>query len=300
MSTPIPQLDFSLTNISGLPDDLRAAHNSAVWLASEAQTICKTVLGGQISIFPNASNLVALVVNNIRRERNGCKAAIDAVILELAKVRKRRIRFGSIVAATAHEAAIELSQNVVQAVWFGCTFMVDEKDERAMKNHQKAFDIWQRVHSDPSARYDSDCIIENYEGVVRYFASQKTEWPNADEIIAEVKLESAKAAARRVKPASGTKTTRRRPRRANSETRPLTPTQTKIVELVSIANGDTQKVADELKITRQAVAKSYRAGMKKLGQKALPKPKKKSIPMDERGQDTLSEPDPRMKIKTKK
>jgi hypothetical protein len=178
---------------------LQAAHNSAVWLASEAQLIRTTlscVYGRRILIGPKDSELIAQVVDNVRREHNGCKAAIDAVVQEMARTRKHRLRLGDIVAASAHEAAIDLSRKVVDAVWHGCAF-VKGKDKKAEACRKKAFDVLQRICTDHTARFDSAWIIGNYEGIVKYFAQQKAAWPNASDIIAEVKIESSKAADRR-------------------------------------------------------------------------------------------------------
>jgi hypothetical protein len=95
-------------------------------------------------------------------------------------------------------------------------------------------------------------------------------------------------------PASHAKPKRRK-RKASTEPHPLTEKQNQAVGLYGELQGDFDKIGDRMGISRQAARKHVEKGLAKLERKILPKPKTKSIPTDERGNDTLADFDSRMK-----
>jgi hypothetical protein len=89
------------------------------------------------------------------------------------------------------------------------------------------------------------------------------------------------------------KQSRRRRRKGNRKTRPLTAKESEAVHIVGEHKGNITKAAEEIGVSRQALTKRFKAAHKKLGTKAMPKPKTKPMPTDRRGQETTSEADDR-------
>jgi hypothetical protein len=160
-----------------LPADLLAAQNGAIFISQLAGEVCQI-----LSFRPSAhfqKHLPALV-RQIEAKRNAAFDAIESLATELRSTRNTVANFGDIMAASAHEAAIDYSMAVLVAAWHGAS-----PDEYA------------RLHVDRSARIDQARVAENYIDILKHFASLKKAWPDSQEIIAEVRIEAAKAAQRR-------------------------------------------------------------------------------------------------------
>jgi excisionase family DNA binding protein len=111
----------------------------------------------------------------MRRQRNGCQAAIHAVANELTAVRVSPAYYGKIVEPNAHLAALSFSRLVTTEIW-----------QAADPLH------WAQCFLDPSLRMDSQVIVENFGNVRERF--RNLDLPDAKEIIVEVQWEAARAA----------------------------------------------------------------------------------------------------------
>ena len=80
---------------------------------------------------------------------------------------------------------------------------------------------------------------------------------------------------------------RRRPP-LTPKARPLTARQAEVVQIVGECRGDLAEAARRLGIDRKTVKESYDAGNRKLGIRAMPKPKTVALPVDRRGGITVA------------
>ena len=115
----------------------------------------------------------------------------------------------------------------------------------------------------------------------RAMSSSLVDW--ATEIEAEAK-ENAIAG-------TPVKRRRKRARKTERKTVPLTHQQTEAAQLVGEHEGNFTKSGAAAGKSRQAIAKLYRKAMKKLGKTATPKPRTKSLPVDHRGQADVADPE---------
>lgn len=104
-----------------------------------------------------------------------------------------------------------------------------------------------------------------------------------------VECEKAKRESARTIPAAGVKASPTTARNRTAESRPLTPRQTEVMQVVAENNGNIAAAARALARDPKTVRETYNAGLKKLGRRVLPKAK--TIPMrhDRRGQVDVSE-----------
>ena len=82
---------------------------------------------------------------------------------------------------------------------------------------------------------------------------------------------------------------RKRRRQANRKIVPLTAEQTEAMSLVGEHKGDVTAAAKAAGKSRQAMKKLYDKANRKLGKKAMPKPKTQPLPMDQRGQANVAD-----------
>ncbi len=92
-----------------------------------------------------------------------------------------------------------------------------------------------------------------------------------------------------VTPAAGKRATpKRRRRQGVKRVRPLTARQAEIMQIVGECKGNLSEAARQLGIHRNTLKEQYEAANKKLGVRALTKPKTHKMPEDNRGQDNLA------------
>jgi hypothetical protein len=110
-----------------------------------------------------------------------------------------------------------------------------------------------------------------------------------DIIRAERGLEAEKVEALRLTEAAGFLAPRRQPRRtrrrqAPATTNPLTAKEVEAMQLVGEHEGNITAAAKAAGRTRQAMSKSFRKALGKMGKKVMPRPKTQALPTDRRGQ----------------
>jgi hypothetical protein len=184
MSKNTPPITFSFAYYAGpegdLPHHLREALGAAAFLAKEAESLNQFVPMRD----PARSKLIITSVTALREKRKHAAEAIRGAAGLLQCTRERPYSDGPITAPTAHEAAIAYQRLVLDAIWSGADW------ER-----------WARCHIDRNARMDPGILRKR--AALRGAADclEKAGVPSAKLIIAEAKIEAAKA--RFLSPAAG-------------------------------------------------------------------------------------------------
>jgi hypothetical protein len=169
---------FPLAAIGELPPDLLSAFNVAVFLASTAMGV-SGILSTGIPIERKVVDAVVSMVGTLRSEKIAGRRYIMSVANELSAVRDGLARFGDIIEPNAHLAAFSLARRVMTAI---CTAADPAQLDRCLV--------------DEKARMNVAAIENNFDAVRRHFCTLRL--PNGKEIVAEVQIEAAKAAERRL------------------------------------------------------------------------------------------------------
>jgi hypothetical protein len=188
----VTRIDVPVADVGPLPPDLLAAFNGAAELATSACYAAQLIASGGPRAFYAARSLLVVLV----REHNPARDAILKVANDLANTRQYRgpARFGKIVRATAHEAALALSVDIDQRIR-SAVIAAHDAIEQAEPG------TWVQFVVSHEAAPNLDWLHRHFRAWCQHFDGAGL--PSSDEVIAELGLEARGAAqARTLAPAS--------------------------------------------------------------------------------------------------